>query len=294
VKVGFALRSTVFHPSMLAKIAPLLERAKIDSIWFPDVGASFDALDLCAVALGSTRRMRVGTGVIRAGEQDPARLAPRVRTLDMSSGGRFVLGLGSGGERGPAAVDGVVALAERLRADNPGERRTQIFFAALRGGMLRAAYASADGAILNFCPPSHVERISPRGAAPKRFTLACYIKLFFAESDADARRMLLGEVVTYDRIPAYHRMFEDLGVAGAIASLGPDASTVPQRLLDISLPNPTKLDVERFLLRFVHAGVTLPIVYPYVSGSEGYRLSVVKMLASTASAAALSGPRSTG
>jgi Luciferase-like monooxygenase len=282
MKLGFALRSTVFHPSAVVKIAQLLERAEVHSLWFPDVGASFDALDLCAVALGSTRRMRIGTGVIRAGEQDPGRLASRVRTLSESSRGRFVLGLGAGGARGQAAVEGVVALAEKLRAGNRDERRIPIFFAALRGGMLRAAYASADGAILNFCPPSHVERISPRGAAPKGFTLACYIKLFFAESDGVARRMLLREFAGYDHIPAYHKMFEELGVAGTIADLRPGSSTVPEVLLDISLPNPTEREVVRLLRRFVGAGVTLPIVYPYVSGDEGYQLAVVKTLASVA------------
>src|SRR5580700_8958844 len=116
MNVGFALRSSVFHPSLIVEIAPLLERAKVDSIWFPDAGMSFDALDLCALALGSTRRARVGTGVIRAGEQDPGRLSSRVLTLSEASEGRFILGLGAGMARGPAAIEEVVALAEKLRA----------------------------------------------------------------------------------------------------------------------------------------------------------------------------------
>ena len=177
MKVGFALRSSVFHPSLIVKIAPLLEAAGVDSIWFPDAGMPYDALDLCAVALGSTRRARVGTGVIRAGEQDPERLTTRVRTLSESSEGRFILGLGAGRASGTEAVEGVVALAERLRAGYGGGRKAPIFFAALRGGMLRAAFSSADGAILNFCPPSHVEKIrreAPRGAgSPSRATSSC-------------------------------------------------------------------------------------------------------------------------
>jgi len=163
MKVGFALRSSVFHPSLIVKIAPLLQAANVDSIWFPDAGMPFDALDLCAVALGSARRVRVGTGVIRAGEQDPARLSTRVRTLSESSEGRFILGLGAGQATGPQAIEGVVALAEELRAAYRGGQMAPIFFAALRGGMLRAALSNADGAILNFCPPSHVEKILPKG-----------------------------------------------------------------------------------------------------------------------------------
>jgi hypothetical protein len=282
MRAGFALRSSVFHPSLIAKVAPLLERAGCDSIWFPDIGRSFDALDLCAVALGSTRRLRVGTGVIRAAEQDPARLAIRVRTLSESSGGRFILGLGAGHARGAAAIEEVVALADKVRAAHPGERGPPIFFAALRAGMLRAARSSADGAILNFCPPSHVERISPKGTVRKGFTLACYVKLFFARGDAVASRMLIQEVATYDHIPSYHKMFEEIGVAGKIAELEPGSDMVPRELLDIALANPTRQQVAGSLRRFVRAGVTLPIIYPYVSGDEGYQLAVVRMLASVA------------
>ena len=286
MKAGFALRSSVFHPSLIVKIAPLLERAKVDSIWFPDAGMSFDALDLCAVALGSSRSVRVGTGVIRAGEQDPRRLSTRVLTMSEASEGRFILGLGAGQARGPAAIEEVVALAEKLRAGYRGEHKPPIFFAALRGGMLRAALSSADGAILNFCPPSHVERILPKSGVRKGFALACYIKLFFAKSDAAARKMLVQEITNYNNYPSYHKMFEVAGVADSIAGLRRDSRKIPDELLEISLPNPTKQEVVRFLRRFARAGVNLPIIYPYVSGDEDYQLDVVKTLASVAAAVA--------
>ena len=286
VKVGFALRSSVFHPSLIVRIAPLLERAKVDSIWFPDAGMSFDALDLCAVALGSSRRVRVGTGVIRAGEQDPERLSTRVLTMSEASEGRFILGVGAGQARGPAAIEEVVSLAEKLRAGYRGERKPPIFFAALRGGMLRAALSSADGAILNFCPPSHVERILPKGGVRKGFALACYIKLFFAKSDAAAKKMLVQEMTNYNSYPSYHKMFEAAGVADSIAGLGRDSHNIPDMLLEISLPNPAKKEVAQLLGRFARAGVNLPIIYPYVSGDEDYQLEVVGTLASVAAAVA--------
>jgi luciferase-like monooxygenase len=282
MKAGFALRSSVFHPSLVPELAPLFEREGVDSIWFPDVGQSFDALDLCALALASTKRLRVGTGVVRAGEQEPARLAIRARTLGESSGGRFVLGLGAGMARGPAAVRQVVELAEGFRAAY-GKGAPPVFFAALRGGMLRAALSSADGAILNFCPPSHVERILPR-ASPKGFTVACYVKLFFSQAgEAQARRMLVEEVATYDRYPGYHRMFEEAGLAGLIAGLRPGTRELPAPLQDIALANPSVPEVEGLLQRFVRAGVDLPVIYPYVSGDREYQVEVARRLASVAS-----------
>jgi Luciferase-like monooxygenase len=283
MKVGFALRSSVFHPSLVGDLAHLLEREGVDSIWFPDVGQSFDAIDLCAVALGSTRRMRVGTGVIRVGEQEPARLASRARTLSESSGGRFVLGLGAGRVQGPAAVKAVVELAERFRAAYGAKGVPPVLFAALRGGMLRAALSRADGAILNFCPPSHVERILPE-RRPRGFTVACYVKLFVAQrGDAYARRMLVEEMATYDRFPGYHKMFEAAGVADLIAGLRPGTRQLPEPLLEIALANPSVRETEDLLGRFARAGVDLPVVYPYVSGDSEYQKSAVRRLATVAS-----------
>jgi hypothetical protein len=281
MKAGFALRSSVFHPSLVPKLAPLLEGEGVDSIWFPDVGQSFDSLDLCALALASTERVRIGTGVLRAGEQEPVRLAIRARTLAESSGARFVLGLGAGMARGPAAIRRVVELAEGFRAAYGGGA-PQVFFAALRGGMLRAAISSAQGAILNFCPPSHAERMLPR-PLPEGFTVACYVKLFFSKAgDAQARRMLVEEVTMYDRFPGYHKMFEQAGVAGLIAGLRPEVRELPAPLQDVALANPSMPEVEGLLRRFVRAGVDLPVVYPYVSGDREYQVEVARMLASAA------------
>jgi Luciferase-like monooxygenase len=280
MKLGFALRSTVFHVSLIPRLVHLVEDAGGDSVWFPDVGQTIDTLDLCAIAIGSTRELRAGTGVLRAGEQEPASLITRVSTLDEASGGRFILGLGAGHAHGRSGIEGVVSLAERLKADYPRERRPPpVFFAALRGGMLRAALASADGAILNFCPPSHVKRLSV-GAVPKTFTLACYIKLFFAESDVVAKRMLAEEMMSYDSFPPYHKMFEEAGLARAIATLEPDSGKIPDELLEVSLWNPSEQEVTQLIARFSLAGVTLPILYPYISGDESYQLSVFRMLAS--------------
>jgi len=92
--------------------------------------------------------------------------------------------------------------------------------------------------------------------------------------------MLVHEVTTYDGYPSYHKMFEEAGVADAIAGLGRDFRRIPDGLLEISLPNPTKHEVAQLLRRFARAGVNLPIVYPYVSGGEAYQLEVVKAMAS--------------
>ena len=284
MKVGFALRSSVFGPPTIARLIPILDGSSVDSVWFPNVGRAFDTLDICGTSLGRSERLRVGTGVIRPNDYDYPLLLARLHTLSEASGGRFILGLGTGAGTGKAAIDGLVVLAAKLRADYPEQRMPPIFFAALKRRALRAAYEKSDGAILNFCPPDYVRSILPEGFGRKGFTLACYVKLFFAEREDQARRMLADEMRAYDRIPQYHAMFEQIGAAGSIESLGssPDGA-IPSDLLEISSANPSDDEVGGILGRFSRAGVDLPIVYPYVSGDEDYKVAVVRRLVSIAS-----------
>lgn len=276
MKVGFALRATVFDPGLIRRLAPLLDRSGVDSVWFPSVGKAFDPLDMSGIVLGETDRLRVGSGVIRSIDYEAGRLLARVHTLSEGSDGRFILGIGTGPGVGGDAVQGLVDLAAKVRTDYQGRHTPPIFFAALRKRILRVARRRVDGAILNFCPPSFVKTIAPKRTR-QGFTLGCYVKLFFAESDAVARKMLVDEVKMYDRIPQYHAMFGEIGVSAAIDKLGP-SSPIPDQLSEISLANPTDEEVAHLLQRFGRAGTDLPIVYPYISGGEGYKASVVERL----------------
>jgi hypothetical protein len=281
MKVGFALRSSVFAPPLIATMIPLLEKSKVDSAWFPSVGHLFDALDMSGIALGESRKMRVGTGVIRYSDYEAAQLLNRLHTLSEGSGRRFILGLGTGSGTGPGAIDGLVRTTTKLRAGYHERRKPPIFFAALKKKMLRVAYMNAEGAILNFCPPDYVKEIIPKDLDAKGFTLACYIKLFFAEKDSVARKMLVAELKMYNGAPQYRAMFEEIGSSGSIDKLGAGSSqAIPDDLLEFTLANPDDGEVALMLSRFKRAGVDLPIVYPYVSGNDEFKVSVVERLAS--------------
>lgn len=284
MRVGFALRSTVFNPSVILEASAILDRSGVEDVWFPDVGGSYDAIDLCALALGATGRARFGTGVLRAGDQDPRRLALRARTLTNASKGRFVLGLGAGIARGVSAVRFVADVADGFRRSY-GSGAPPVFYAALRAPMLREAVSSADGVILNFCPPSHVSKILP-SRRPRMFTVACYVKVFFSRrGDTQARRMLLEEVSSYNSHPGYHKMFEDAGVAELIARLEPGDSKIPRRILEFALANPSTNDVNDLLEKFEKAGVDVPVVYPYVDGARGFQIEILERLAELAAPA---------
>ena len=250
-------------------------------MWFPSVGLGLDTLDVCALSLGKTSRIRVGTGVIRPAEYGYDELLARVRTLSEFSGGRFILGVGTGASIGRAALDGLAQVARRVRADYMDSTRPPIFLAALRRRALGVACENADGAILNFCLPAYVKKIADTLASDPDFSLACYIELFFAENDERATEMLVDEFQNYNRIVQYHAMFDAIGVSEVIDGLakGPRRA-VSESLREISQANPSDSELRELVGRFRSAGVNLPVVYPYVAGSEDYKVEVMRRLAS--------------
>ncbi len=75
------------------------ERAGLDSVWVPDhvlrvFGPVLDPLTALAFLAGSTSRIKLGTGVLVLPYRHPVPLANAASTLDVLSGGRFVLGAG--------------------------------------------------------------------------------------------------------------------------------------------------------------------------------------------------------
>lgn len=277
MKTGLALRSTVFEPSLVAKMMPVLDGSNFDSVWFPSVGQSFDALEISGVCLGETRRIRVGTGVITPNENDVVGLLARVHALTEASAGRFLLGVGTGRGMGGAAIEALLRVVSKFRAGYDGEC-PPIFLAALKRRMLLAAFQHADGAVLNFCSPDYVKEIAREDKPEENFTLSCYIKLFFAEDVAVARKMLVNEIRVYNRIPQYRVMFSEMGVSAEIDSLAADS--VPEVLTRISLANPGDDLLGRMVGSFRKAGVDLPIIYPYVAGSDDYKVRVIERLGS--------------
>ncbi|MEM0321503.1 MAG: LLM class flavin-dependent oxidoreductase [Thermoprotei archaeon] len=279
MNVGLALRSEVFEPRLIRRLAPKLDDHNFTSVWFPDL-AGFDSLELAALTLGGTNKITAATGVLRFHEHDPAQVARRVNTLSSASGGRFVLGVGSGAMLGGEAVKAIRVWVENLKKLTASD--IKVFVAALREKMFSSASLYADGALLNFCSPQHASHLhSGLKHSGRSFVTACYIKLFYSEKEFVARRMFFDEFLKYDSYPHYHKLFEELGAVEAIRAIGNSPKIdreLEEPLLSIARYNPTKEEVWGLVDAFRRSGVDLPIVYPYVDGDDDYKLRVIREL----------------
>ena len=161
--------------------AALAEQAGFESVWtteFPDHSAT---VSLAAVSLRATR-VTVGTAIAYAFGRTPLVLAAEARDLDSLSGGRLILGLGTGTKRmqrdwhgldgnhpAPRMEELIPLLRSLMRLDEgplehegrfyrtvirptapvppPRRRNLPIYMAGVNARMIEAAGAVADGLI---------------------------------------------------------------------------------------------------------------------------------------------------
>ena len=170
--LGFALRDAYpWHD--LAALARMGEDAGFDALFLPEVGAR-DTLATLAALAGETTRLRLGTGVVPLPSRSPALLAIAAATVQERSGGRLLLGLGTG-PSGPGALDRLRATVGALReafAGGTGHGRGLAGPVAVAAPRPRRSCGSrrsgpgppalageiADGVLLNWCTPERVSR----------------------------------------------------------------------------------------------------------------------------------------
>lgn len=140
--------SGALDPRCCVELAMAAERAGFASVWFAENPLQPGVMATAGACAAATARVRIGIGVINPYTRHPAQIAMDFAALDALSGGRAVLGIGSGiaapiarmgiaNGRPVAAVQEAVAIVRALLA---GETVT------MTGRVFRVA-----GAKLNFC-----------------------------------------------------------------------------------------------------------------------------------------------
>jgi F420-dependent oxidoreductase-like protein len=100
VNLGYAPPGT--NPSDLVPLVRHAEELGYDSAWAAEAWGT-DAVTVLAWLAASTSRIKVGSAIMQIPGRTPANTAMTAATLDLMSGGRFILGLGTSG---PQVVEG--------------------------------------------------------------------------------------------------------------------------------------------------------------------------------------------
>jgi len=210
-----------------------------------------DALTLLALAAQRTERIELGTWVLPVQPRHPATLALQARTVQDTSRGRLLLGIGASHAEvvekrlglsyaAPARhmreyLDVLRPLLHGEPVDHRGEHYAvalqlpepapappALFLAALGPAMLRLAGERADGVALWLAGPRFVEkhalpgvRAGARAADRALPRLACGLPVAVTRDDARSRASAEVFLARSAKLPTYRRVLEKGGLASA-------------------------------------------------------------------------------
>jgi alkanesulfonate monooxygenase SsuD/methylene tetrahydromethanopterin reductase-like flavin-dependent oxidoreductase (luciferase family) len=226
------------------------------SLWTNAVGVP-DAFHVCALWADATAGsgLRTGISVIGAPAWKPQSLAGQAATVGLLSGGRFTLGIGTGGagvgQRPIATMADFLAVLRPVLAGeevdyrgrtmdvehfrvNGSFPRVPVYLAALGPQMLRLAGRAADGAAMSFATPAEITRSAAliadgaraAGRDPGDVALSMYIRVCVDEDVELARQAFATTVLGYamarpgaDKRFAYRGLFTRMGYDEVLADL---------------------------------------------------------------------------
>jgi alkanesulfonate monooxygenase SsuD/methylene tetrahydromethanopterin reductase-like flavin-dependent oxidoreductase (luciferase family) len=273
------------------EIVKTAEQAGYEALFVPE-SSGREAFSTLAGLSGHTDALLLGTGIVTVVARRPSTTAMAAATLHEISGGRLILGLGTGPAT-PGALDRLGEWVTLLRSAlageevqtpgggrfrlslHPGHEPVPIWVAALNPKAMRLAGEVADGVLLNWCPPERIafarERVregaEATGRDPASVTLAVYVRACVGQEPGAAMAALAAIAAQYASYPAYRRQFEAVGLgeqalsaAEALAAGRPDR--VPEELVRRVCLMGEAPEAQAGLRAYVDAGADLPVVYP--------------------------------
>ncbi|HEX5938485.1 MAG TPA: LLM class flavin-dependent oxidoreductase [Actinomycetota bacterium] len=245
-----------------------------DAAFLPEIDSRDTLATLVGIA-GETTSLLLGTGVIPMRSRTSKLAAMAAATVQERSGGRLVLGVGTGGSA-PGALDRLRTYVAELRelldsSPLPLAAPPPIWIAALGPRAVELAGEIADGVILNWCTPDRVAeardaiRASAEAAGrdPDAVTISVYVRAAF---QARADEALLAAAAEYASYPAYARQFEKMGV-------DPTAERVVEAVCLRGDPEQAAVRLDAYRA----AGADLPVVYPVLAPGETAAASIATL-----------------
>lgn len=223
------------------------EAAGFESAWTIEFFSSHGLVRLAVVA-SATNRIKLGTAIAYAFMRTPLLAASAAMDIDEISGGRMILGLGSGTKRmnqdwysmpfddppAPRMKDAIGLVRAAFAAQKgggliydgpyyqvkipaysrPGAVRESIpvYMAAVNKGMIRAAAATADGLIGH---PVFTRKYMAEKVLPVLDGSGCellpYVITAIADTTEQARNEVRGQIAFYYTTRLYHSILEPHG-----------------------------------------------------------------------------------
>ena len=236
------------------RLAHYAEAAGMASLWAND-GYGRDPLVLCHAWASATERMLVGVGVAQLPTRTPVQLARAALTVQESSAGRLLLGLGISqasslaGWHGiarprplPTMRDGLAIIRSVMRGERtdydgqvlsshdfdvaitPLPPYVPLYLGAMGPKMLALAGEAADGVLLSWESPAAAAHAAQavRAAAARAGRpapeIATYVRIAVAEDRHVARAALAAEVANYWQYYGEHFAGQKLGPSCDVAN----------------------------------------------------------------------------
>ncbi|HET6791203.1 MAG TPA: LLM class flavin-dependent oxidoreductase [Actinomycetota bacterium] len=276
---AFTIRDPLPWPDVAA-IARAGEALGYAAVFLPETGGRDTLATLTGLA-DATSALLLGTGVIPIGSRTPKLAAMAAATVQDRSGGRHILGVGTGGSA-PGALGRLETYVEEVRSlvgqSSPGAALRlplpapiPIWIAALGPKATRLAGAMADGVILNWCTPERVAQArdvirasaAEAGRDPAACTISVYVRASFTDRADEALLAAAGEYMSY---PSYARQFEAMGV-----------EPTARGAVDAVCLRGDRAGARDRLEAYREAGAELPVVYPVLAPGEGPEASIAAL-----------------
>ncbi len=257
-KIALAFSTMPDSPlSTIVEWTKQTEDAGFDGVFMTE--ANNDSL-ACCLGLGfNTRRIALGTAITNIYLRHPNLLANEVAALHEFTGGRFILGLGTGHRPGNAALGidmggpsdpmkkmrETVATLRRMfdgRTNPKISGRQPIFLAGVSRPMVRLAGEIADGVIFNFFPPERVKAAlgelqdgaRKAGRDVKDVVPALFATAFISNDVEAARRPARTLLSRYGAMPFYGNMLAAAGFEREISGIRAAAGDSKAALVAVS------------------------------------------------------------
>jgi alkanesulfonate monooxygenase SsuD/methylene tetrahydromethanopterin reductase-like flavin-dependent oxidoreductase (luciferase family) len=287
-----ALAFSIMPDSPLEKIVEWTRAA--EEMGFASVFMTEAANDsiACSLALGmQTRRIGLGTAITNIYLRHPTLLANEAATVHHFTGGRFILGLGTGhgesnsrlgiemGQPMAKMRETVATLRRMLDGGGTGPKidgKLPIYLAGVSRPMVRMAGEIADGVIFNFFPPARVrealaevaEGARAGGRDPAAVEPALFATAFIADDLEAARRPARTLLSRYGALRFYGNMMAKAGFEQEIAAIraaGRDAAgalaAVSDAMIDATLLVGSEQRVRERLAELCAPGIGTAIVF---------------------------------